>query len=190
MELCGMEENKKSGGGDVRASPFREPANGYKAENEFSPLYPHSLPTVARCARHSHPSPPEKKAASRRKSRLRRKKLRLWLAGLHRVWRSRAVGYRGYRGDSTAWEAEAGACLPYDALLFAAGGFFCSFHATCAPIYRNLEFVDFGAGEDFFVGLQNFIYFWKLKLEMGLSTSAFCPWLAQQQCGYRLIISI
>ena len=49
---------------------------------------------------------------------------------------------------------------------------------------------DFGVGEDFFVGLQNFIYFWKLKLEMGLSTSAFCPWLAQQQCGYRLIISI
>ena len=48
-----------------------------KAENEFSPLYPHSLPTVARCARHSHPSPPEKKAASRKKSRLRRKKLRL-----------------------------------------------------------------------------------------------------------------
>ena len=69
-----MEENKKSGGGDVRASPFREPANGYKAENEISPLYPHSLPTVARGARHSHPSPPEKKAASRRKSRLRRKK--------------------------------------------------------------------------------------------------------------------
>ncbi|MDD6833001.1 MAG: hypothetical protein PUE80_07560 [bacterium] len=45
-----------------------------KAENEFSPLYPHSLLTVARCARHSHPSPPEKKAASRKKSRLRRKK--------------------------------------------------------------------------------------------------------------------
>ena len=42
----------------------------------------------------------------------------------------------------------------------------------------------------FFVGLQNFIYFWKLKLEMGLSTSAFCPWLAQPQCGYRLIISV
>ena len=47
----------------------------------------------------------------------------------------------------------------------------------------------FRAGVDFFVGLQNFIYFWKLKLEMGLSTSAFCPWLAQQQCGDRFIIS-
>ena len=68
-------------------------------------------------------------------------------------------------------------------------GFFCSFHATYVPGYRNLEFVDFGAGEDFFVGLQNFIYFWKLKLEMGLSTSAFCPWLVQPKCGYRLIIS-
>ena len=33
---------------------------------------------MARDARHSHPSPPEKKAASRRKSRLRRKKNRLW----------------------------------------------------------------------------------------------------------------
>ena len=69
-------------------------------------------------------------------------------------------------------------------------GFFYSFHATYVPTYRNLEFVDFGAGEDFFVGLQNFIYFWKLKLEMGLSTSVFCPWLAQPQCGYRLIISV
>ena len=57
---------------------MRGTANGDKAENEFSPLYPHSLLTVARCARHSHPSPPEKKAASRKKSRLRRKKLRLW----------------------------------------------------------------------------------------------------------------
>lgn len=36
----------------------------------FSPL----STTVARVARHSHPSPPEKKAASRKKSRLRRKK--------------------------------------------------------------------------------------------------------------------
>ena len=54
--------------------PFREPANGDKAENEFSPLYPHSLLTVGCFAPHSHPSPPEEKAASRKKSRLRRKK--------------------------------------------------------------------------------------------------------------------
>ena len=68
-----MEMNKKSGGGDVRASPFREPASGIKPENSFSVLSPLS-PTVARSARHSHPSPPEEKAASRKKSRLRRKK--------------------------------------------------------------------------------------------------------------------
>ena len=68
-----MEMNKKSGGGDVRASPFRGTASGIKPEYLFSVLSPLS-PTVARGARHSHPSPPEKKAASRRKSRLRRKK--------------------------------------------------------------------------------------------------------------------
>ena len=92
-----------------------------------------------------------------------------------------------------------GACFPLDFGIIPTkgrqpshphrSGFFCSFHATCVPGYRNLEFVDFGVGEDFFVGLQNFIYFWKLKLEMGFSTSAFCPWLAQPQYGYLLIIS-
>ena len=46
---------------------------GYNGENSFSALSPLS-PTVARCARHSHPSLPEEKAASRKKSRLRRKK--------------------------------------------------------------------------------------------------------------------
>ena len=54
--------------------PYREPTNGDKAENKFSPLYPHSLLTVGCFAPHSHPSPPEKKVASRKKSRLRRKK--------------------------------------------------------------------------------------------------------------------
>ena len=47
-----MEENKKSGG---------RGCEGWR-------------PIVGRGARHSHPSPPEKKAASRKKSRLRRKK--------------------------------------------------------------------------------------------------------------------
>lgn len=50
--------------------PFRGTASGIKPENSFSALSPLS-PTVARGARHSHPSPPEKKP-------LRRKKLRLW----------------------------------------------------------------------------------------------------------------
>ena len=65
---------KSRGAGMWGLSPFREPANGDKAENEFSPLYPHSLLTVGCFAPHSHPSPPEEKAASRKKSRLRRKK--------------------------------------------------------------------------------------------------------------------
>ena len=69
-------------------------------------------------------------------------------------------------------------------------GFFYSFHATylLPPIGIWNSWIS-GRVKIFFVGLQNFIYFWKLKLEMGLSTSAFCPWLAQPQCGYRLIIS-
>ena len=52
---------------------MRGTTSGIKPENSFSALSPLS-PTVARYARHSHPSPPEEKAASRRKSRLRRKK--------------------------------------------------------------------------------------------------------------------
>ena len=47
--------------------------SGIKPENSFSALSPLS-PTVGCFAPHSHPSPPEKKAASRKKSRLRRKK--------------------------------------------------------------------------------------------------------------------
>ena len=80
-----MEENKKSGGGDVRASPFRGTASGIKPENSFSALSP-LTPTVGCCARHSHPSPPEKKAASRKKSRLRRKKTAPDAKMAHRVY--------------------------------------------------------------------------------------------------------
>ena len=68
-----MEENKKSGGGDVKAEALSWDGEWDKAKNKFSALSPLS-PTVARCARHSHPSPPEEKAASPKKSRLRRKK--------------------------------------------------------------------------------------------------------------------
>ena len=70
---CGMEENKKSGGGDVRAEALSWDGEWDKAKNKFSALSPLS-PTVGCFAPHSHPSPPEKKAASRKKSRLRRKK--------------------------------------------------------------------------------------------------------------------
>ena len=73
MRLGGMEENKKSGGGDVRAKALSWDIEWKKAKNVFFGFFPLS-PTVARCARHSHPSPPEEKAASRKKSRLRRKK--------------------------------------------------------------------------------------------------------------------
>ena len=71
--LSGMEENKKSGGGDVRAEALAWDDEWEKPENSFSALSPLS-PTVGCFAPHSHPSPPEKKAASRKKSRLRRKK--------------------------------------------------------------------------------------------------------------------
>ena len=64
---------KSRGAGMWGLKPFRGTASGIKPENSFSALSPLS-PTVARGARHSHPSPPEKKAASRKKSRLRRKK--------------------------------------------------------------------------------------------------------------------
>ena len=73
MGVGGMEENKKSGGGDVRAEALSWDGEWDKAKNVFFGFLP-LAPTVARCARHSHPSPPEEKAASRKKSRLRRKK--------------------------------------------------------------------------------------------------------------------
>ncbi|MDY4184870.1 MAG: hypothetical protein SOX83_02830, partial [Sodaliphilus sp.] len=66
-------ENKKSGGGDVRAEALSWDDERDKAKNVFFGFFP-LAPTVARGARHSHPSPPEEKAASRKKSRLRRKK--------------------------------------------------------------------------------------------------------------------
>ena len=53
---------------------------------------------MARGARHSHPSPPEKKAASRKKSRLRRKKLRLTQKMAHRV-------YQGWHVPTCEWLA-------------------------------------------------------------------------------------
>ena len=64
---------QKVGGGDVRAGAQSWDGDWDKAKNKFSALSPLS-PTVGCFAPHSHPSPPEKKAASRKKSRLRRKK--------------------------------------------------------------------------------------------------------------------
>ena len=67
MRLGGMEENKKSGGRDVRAKALSWDIEWKKAKNVFFGFFPLS-PTVARCARHSHPSPPEEKAASPKKN--------------------------------------------------------------------------------------------------------------------------
>ena len=64
---------QKVGGGDVRAEALSWDGEWDKAKNKFSALSPLS-PTVGCYAPHSHPSPPEEKAASRKKSRLRRKK--------------------------------------------------------------------------------------------------------------------
>ncbi len=105
--VCGMEENKKSGSGDVRAKALSWDIEWEKAKNVFFGFLP-LAPTVARCARHSHPSPPEKKAASRRKSRLRRKKTApvgvAWVGALRggrkilRPYKWEDRGYSSYSG--------------------------------------------------------------------------------------------
>ena len=69
----GWKRTKSREGGDVRAFALSWDGEWEKAKNVFFGFFP-LAPTVARCARHSHPSPPEEKAASRKKSRLRRKK--------------------------------------------------------------------------------------------------------------------
>ena len=66
MGLGGMEENKKSGGEDVRAEALSWDDERDKARKRVFSFFP-LAPTVAHYARHSHPSPPEKKAASRKK---------------------------------------------------------------------------------------------------------------------------
>ena len=87
-----MKENKKSGGGDVRAKALSWDIEWEKAKNVFFGFLP-LAPTVARCARHSHPSPPEKKAASRKKSRLRRKKTAPIACRIYRVRRQLQLGH-------------------------------------------------------------------------------------------------
>ena len=73
MGFVGWKRTKSREAGMWGLKPFRGTASGIKPENSFSALSP-LLPTVGCFAPHSHPSPPEKKAASRKKSRLRRKK--------------------------------------------------------------------------------------------------------------------
>ena len=59
--------------------------SGIKPENSFSALSPLS-PTVARCARHSHPSRPKKKPLRGKKVGSAEKKLRLTQKMAHRVY--------------------------------------------------------------------------------------------------------
>ena len=106
-----MEENKKSGGGDVRAEALSWDGEWDKAKNVFFGFLP-LAPTVARGARHSHPSPPEEKVASRKKSRLRRKKLRLMQKMAHRV-------YQGWHVPTYEWLATTD---PLEAHRFGFGG--------------------------------------------------------------------
>ena len=81
----GWKRTKKVGGGDVRAEALSWDIEWEKAKNVFFGFLP-LAPTVARCARHSHPSPPEEKVASRKKSRLRRKKTVPDAKMAHRVY--------------------------------------------------------------------------------------------------------
>ena len=102
--LGGMEENKKSGGGDVRAEALSWDIEWEKAKNVFFGFLP-LAPTVARGARHSHPSPPEEKAASRKKSRLRRKKTAADAKMAHRVYQGWHVPIGGDLPQPTLSEA-------------------------------------------------------------------------------------
>ena len=72
--MVGWYENEqKVGRRDVRAKALSWDIEWEKAKNVFFGFLP-LAPTVARCARHSHPSPPEEKVASRKKSRFAKKK--------------------------------------------------------------------------------------------------------------------
>ena len=74
--FCGMEMNKKSGGGDVRASPFRGTASGIKPKTSFQ-LNLHSRPRL-HAVRATHiPRRPKKKPLRGKKVGFAEKKLRL-----------------------------------------------------------------------------------------------------------------
>ena len=79
--------------------------SGIKPENSFSALSPLS-PTVARCARHSHPSRPKKKPLRGKKVGSAEKKLRLTQKMAHRVYQgdmSLPVGICHDRPSRGSW---------------------------------------------------------------------------------------
>ena len=74
--LSGMEENKKSGGGDVRAKAPSWDIEREKAKNVFFGFFPLS-PTVARMRATHIPRRPKKKPLRGKKVGFAEKKLRL-----------------------------------------------------------------------------------------------------------------
>ena len=80
-----MEDNKKSGGGDVRAKPYRGTASGIKPEKYFQ-LYLHSRPRWAASHPTHIPRRPKKKPLRGKKVGCAEKKLRLTQKMAHRVY--------------------------------------------------------------------------------------------------------
>ena len=76
MVLSGMEENKKSGGGDVRAKAPSWDIERGKTKNVFFGFFPLS-PTVARMRATHIPRRPKKKPLRGKKVGFAEKKLRL-----------------------------------------------------------------------------------------------------------------
>ena len=76
----GMEENKKSGVGDVRAKALSWDIEWEKAKNVFFGFFP-LAPTVAQCAPLTSLAARKKSRFAEKKSAPPKKKLRLWLAG-------------------------------------------------------------------------------------------------------------
>ena len=71
-----MKENKKSGGGDVRAKPFRGTTSGINPENEFS-VFSLSRPRWVASHPTHIPRLPKKKPLRGKKVGFAEKKLRL-----------------------------------------------------------------------------------------------------------------
>ena len=91
-----MEENKKSGGGDVRAKALSWDIEWEKAKNVFFGFFP-LTPTVARCVLATHiPRLPKKKPLRGKKVGFAEKKLRLWLKMAHRVYQGWHIPTYGF----------------------------------------------------------------------------------------------
>ena len=83
--MSGMEENKKSGGGDVRAEALSWDGEREKGEKEFLTFSLSRPRWRATLATHI-PRRPKKKPLRGKKVGFAEKKLRLWLKMAHRVY--------------------------------------------------------------------------------------------------------